>query len=66
MQPYKKSFIIKNKITKLRYKCIIFRLGGSAVTEVVVKYLAKEFMNKYKMDILENRQAKNNNLPFNC
>jgi len=34
------------------------RLGGSAVTEVVVKYLAKEFMNKYKMDILENRRGK--------
>jgi len=34
------------------------RLGGDAVTEVLVGYLGKEFKNKYKEDILCNKRGK--------
>jgi len=34
------------------------RLGGSAITEVLVNYLGKEFKNKYKENILQNKRGK--------
>lgn len=34
------------------------RLGGDAVTDVLVNYLGKEFKNKYKEDILVNKKGK--------
>lgn len=37
---------------------IELRLGGDALTEVVTRYLAKEFMSKYKEDLMVHKKAK--------
>ena len=38
--------------------CSLFRLGGDAVTDVLVQYLGREFKNKYKEDILLHKKGR--------